>query len=146
MDQTFPDSLMAKHFQLDLRSFLLGGHCVATVKSEKTGKHFTYRVKLPKKQGAALAFVEVNCGDQAGYKYIGSIFPEGFRHSPKSPIREDAPSVKGFNWLWRCTYKPELMEQAEIMHSGVCCRCGRELTDPTSIALGVGPICANKGN
>jgi hypothetical protein len=140
---------MPKTFSMPLRDFLLGGHCVATVTSIETGKHFTYRVKLPKKQGAALGFVEVNCGD-GGYKYIGSIFPNlpnrpgGFRHSPKSPIAPNAASVKGFSWLWRCTEKPELLAQAEVSHSGICCRCGRELTNPESIASGLGPICATK--
>lgn len=28
--------------------------------------------------------------------------------------------------------------------TGVCCCCGRELTDPESIAAGIGPICASK--
>lgn len=28
---------------------------------------------------------------------------------------------------------------------GVCCRCGRTLTDEESIARGIGPVCANKG-
>lgn len=28
--------------------------------------------------------------------------------------------------------------------TGVCCCCGRELTDPASIAAGIGPICATK--
>lgn len=28
--------------------------------------------------------------------------------------------------------------------TGVCCCCGRELTDPQSIAAGIGPICASK--
>jgi hypothetical protein len=28
--------------------------------------------------------------------------------------------------------------------SGVCCSCGRDLTDPVSIAAGIGPICARK--
>lgn len=30
--------------------------------------------------------------------------------------------------------------------SGVCCSCGRELTDDASIAAGIGPICAKKFN
>jgi hypothetical protein len=25
----------------------------------------------------------------------------------------------------------------------ICCRCGRTLTDPTSMALGIGPECLN---
>lgn len=28
--------------------------------------------------------------------------------------------------------------------SGRCCSCGRDLTDPESIAAGIGPICASK--
>lgn len=28
---------------------------------------------------------------------------------------------------------------------GVCCKCGRTLTDEESIAAGIGPICASKG-
>lgn len=28
--------------------------------------------------------------------------------------------------------------------SGRCCSCGRDLTDPSSIAMGIGPICAEK--
>lgn len=28
--------------------------------------------------------------------------------------------------------------------SGVCCSCGRDLTDPASIEAGIGPICAQK--
>ena len=30
--------------------------------------------------------------------------------------------------------------------NGVCCFCGRELTDPNSIKLGIGPICAANHN
>lgn len=28
--------------------------------------------------------------------------------------------------------------------TGICCCCGRELTDPESIAAGIGPVCATK--
>jgi Family of unknown function (DUF6011) len=30
-------------------------------------------------------------------------------------------------------------------NTGVCCICGVELTDPDSIAAGIGPICATRG-
>jgi hypothetical protein len=38
------------------------------------------------------------------------------------------------------------LEQAAAMghQTGCCVICGRELTDPGSIALGVGPVCAEK--
>jgi len=28
--------------------------------------------------------------------------------------------------------------------TGVCCMCGRDLTDPESVAAGIGPICSGK--
>jgi len=31
----------------------------------------------------------------------------------------------------------------EVWHSGECSRCGRKLTDPTSIEGGLGPVCAD---
>lgn len=30
--------------------------------------------------------------------------------------------------------------------SGICCCCGRELTDPQSISAGIGPVCAVRWN
>jgi hypothetical protein len=32
----------------------------------------------------------------------------------------------------------------EFWHEGKCCRCGRKLTVPASIASGIGPECATK--
>lgn len=41
--------------------------------------------------------------------------------------------------------KLTLAEAARIGHqTGSCCICGRELTDPASIAMGIGPICIDK--
>lgn len=38
------------------------------------------------------------------------------------------------------------MEEAVLYgkQTGVCCCCGRELTDPQSVEAGIGPICASK--
>lgn len=33
----------------------------------------------------------------------------------------------------------------DVTHAGSCCRCGRLLTTPASIAAGIGPICAKGG-
>jgi hypothetical protein len=42
--------------------------------------------------------------------------------------------------------KLTLAQAAEMGHqTGVCCICGRELTDPNSVAMGIGPICIQKG-
>ena len=42
-------------------------------------------------------------------------------------------------------HKLTLEQAARMGHqTGVCCICGRELTDPNSIAMGIGPICVEK--
>lgn len=50
--------------------------------------------------------------------------------------------------LRHCTpeNRMSLDEAKEFGHLyGICCKCGRTLTDETSIANGIGPICASKG-
>lgn len=142
---------MAKNFSLSLQDFALRGNAVFTIVSSKTGEHFTYKVQTPKKPGGtALGFVSVLRGGTQEYAFIGSLFPEGdngvvFRHSPKSPVGVDAPSVKTFGWLWK---KREEVDHpnfhSQILHEGMCCRCGRPLTNPESIAAGIGPDCAGR--
>lgn len=39
---------------------------------------------------------------------------------------------------------PKAAAQAYGIETGVCCICSRELTDPVSIAQGIGPICAGR--
>lgn len=39
---------------------------------------------------------------------------------------------------------PKAAAQAYGIETGVCCICNRELTDPVSVAQGIGPICADR--
>lgn len=39
---------------------------------------------------------------------------------------------------------PGAAARAYGIKTGTCCCCGRELTDPASIAAGIGPVCATK--
>lgn len=53
----------------------------------------------------------------------------------------DAGAIRRIRPEWRMT----LEEAAEFGRAtGVCCCCGRELTNPASIEAGIGPICAAK--
>lgn len=54
-------------------------------------------------------------------------------------------SIRVFLWtLWKINQGKGLPEGYEIRHAGRCCRCGRTLTVPTSIDMGLGPVCADK--
>ena len=53
--------------------------------------------------------------------------------------------IKGAIYRLGMENKLTVAQAAAIGHAtGVCCCCGRELTDPISVANGVGPICAAK--
>lgn len=49
---------------------------------------------------------------------------------------------KMFVWTWNQVHKGLLPPEIEVWHEGACCYCGRKLTVPASIELGVGPDCA----
>jgi hypothetical protein len=139
------------------RTFMLAGNARVTLVSGKTGARFTYRVRakdVPTTEGAAapdvtktLFFVQLLNGadNTSDYVFLGTIFPgepTTYRHGRKSPVSTDAPSTKGFAWAWSFIAKGELPPGCEVWHEGKCGRCGHPLTVPSSIAIGLGPICA----
>lgn len=73
--------------------------------------------------------------------FCGSVTTEGkYLHSPKLKVMLDGAQVAVLSNLVT-NLEEEL--QAYGMRTGECSCCGRELTNPTSIALGIGPICAD---
>lgn len=153
------------------RRFLLGGRATTTLVS-KTGKRVTYRISLAKlragqQKDEAPFYVDVLTGsnNEDDYTPIGMLFYARetgeltFRHYDgtwgafrKSSIGADADSVKGFWWLvekLNGLLEPggprELPEGVELYHEGRCSICSRKLTTPESVASGVGPKCAEKG-
>ena len=59
--------------------------------------------------------------------------------SPKGLLLE-----KMFVWTWNKVHKGLLPAEIEVWHEGACCYCGRKLTVPASIELGIGPDCAEE--
>jgi hypothetical protein len=124
--------------------YLTAGRSIATVKSGKTGAHFTYRV-VAADDGAAF-FVSVLNGpsNTSDFKYIGLIGRRGdFIATRKSPS-PDASSFKVFAWMWAHLNAGHGLGSSEVHHDGKCGRCRRTLTVPMSLELGLGPVCVNK--
>jgi hypothetical protein len=131
---------------LTKRSFVLAGNATFTVKSLSSGNHITYKVKKGKDESAP-HFVSVLTGtdNESDFSYLGTIFPSGeFRRTAKSKISADAPSAKGFEWVWRNIESDNLATRAEFLPACQCARCGRKLTNPTSVEQALGPECAGK--
>lgn len=127
------------------RNYVLAGEATVTLRSSTTGNRYTFQVtKSEARRPGELPvwFVRVlNGADNTGdYRYLGTIFPDGFRLTRKSTVSADAPSVVAFTWFSRHWEDARI----EVWHEGVCGRCGRKLTVPESIETGLGPICAGK--
>lgn len=94
-------------------------------------------------------FVAVLTGSDntSDYSYLGSIVTHPhprYEHGRKSRIGPDAPSAKAASWYLSRLFGGGDVSQVEVWHDGTCGRCGRDLTDPVSVARGIGPECWEK--
>lgn len=134
---------MNKLAAADAARFLLAGNARATIQNTATGNRFTYRIRAAKNGGVHFVSVLVGSDNEADYSYLGFIRDGRFVHGgAKSRIGYDAPSAKAFAWVF--PRLGSLPENVEIWHEGCCGRCGRALTVPESIMMGLGPECAGK--
>lgn len=133
-----------------VKQFLLAGDAYITLKSQLSGQHYTYQVTKAKQQGipafdaAEKWFVRVLAnGDE--YIYVGMIDPiraPNLRLTKASKMDEGSSAVKAFRYFYGHLMQGRIAPQLEVRHDGRCGRCGRQLTHPESIDLGIGPDCA----
>lgn len=129
--------------------YVLGGKGTATIRSEATGKRFTYKFGVPKNpqpNRKIPIFVKLLVAPET-YQYIGCIWREAngrlsYAHGANCRIGKDAPSIKAIQWFLKCIERSVVPDQLSVYHEGVCGRCGRKLTVPESIESGLGPVCA----
>ena len=131
-------------------TFVLAGNAIFTLVSLKTGARYTYRVRMaePEPGKPSTWFVSLLTGpDNTGdYQYIGIIdSSRTFRRTRKSKLSETSLPVVAFRWVYEKLAAHLDPPNVEIWHAGRCGRCGRTLTVPESIQLGLGPECASKG-
>lgn len=120
------------------REYATAGNATLTLQSEKTGVHFTYKVKAAK-DNTELFFVSLLSGSDntSDYQYLGIIREGKFTTTRASRASNDAPSVKAFSYFWNSSTPVQLT----VRHAGKCGRCGRTLTEPESLDSGLGPEC-----
>ena len=129
----------------DMLTFALAGCATLTLVSEKTGVRYTFKISQPK--GArpnCPYFVSVMYGsdNETEFAYLGCIYPDrAYRHGKKSALPVDDIREKAFVFFWNNVTNGRCPPQLAVWHEGKCCRCGRKLTVPESIANGIGPEC-----
>ena len=123
-----------------------------TLRSIASGAHFTYRVARPAGKGEErpwLVSILTGPDNTSDYVYLGLLRVDAagviLQHTTKSGLPTTAPAWKAWDFLTRAVLQRGRMPAAlEVFHEGRCGRCGRKLTTPESVALGLGPECATK--
>lgn len=122
-----------------INAFMFAGNATFTLRSQRTGKHITYRVRVSDGDWP-VHFVSVMTGsdNEAHYTYIGHFRDGDFVRDRKKRLADDDIRVRSF--IWFLAHKEASV--VEVWHEGRCGCCGRKLTTPASIERGIGPICA----
>lgn len=126
--------------------FMMAGRATVTLKSKRTGKHYTYKVNKGKKDGAP-HFVNLMTGpdNENSFTYMACIFEgKNLRWTQKSCVPSDSAPFAAFRYVFERLLEGTEPSGVEVYHSGRCGACGRKLTTPESVASGIGPICAGR--
>jgi len=130
------------------KDFLFAGRALFTVSNDRTKTHYTYKVN--RKEGefrgkrTSTYFVKVkDASAQWGFAYLGILQKDGtLITTSKSRYGAATVEFKGAQWACAAVVNGKAIpEYAHIQHAGRCGKCGKELTDPTSIKFGIGPEC-----
>ena len=114
-----------------------------TIKSNKTGKEFTYKIVRSEYKGKWYTHIKVETGYQ-NFKRLGTYY-NGKIFNKKAVV--ETPSAIAISFVLDKVEKSQiefLDKNIQVMHQGNCLCCGKPLTDSHSIELGLGPICANR--
>lgn len=129
----------------DALAFMLAGKATFTVQSDVTFEYLTFQIRNWKKaKHGTMHFVSVRTGND--YASIGAIRDRNSFsfNSNKSDLPYDDKRVRGFRYIFEHLQNHRMPPKCEIWHEGQCGRCNRPLTDPESIARGIGPECIKK--
>lgn len=126
--------------------FMLAGNAIVTFQGRR--ERFTYRVQSAKSAGGAPShFVALLTGpdNSRSYEYLGCIYQSrAYAHGRNSKIPQSAMAAVAFTWVWRTLSGGNMHPELGVWHEGRCGKCGRRLTTPRSILIGLGPTCEGR--
>lgn len=133
----------------DYLSYITGGNSLVTAKSQRTGRHFTFKIKCPKDkkpEDTTILFVSVLTGpdNNHAYTYCGFLKKDHgtWYYRPGSKrVSPDALSNRVFSFITRLATRGMSHPEMIMWHHGQCRRCGRTLTTEWA-KEGIGPECS----
>ena len=124
------------------QDYIVGGRGILTVRSVRTGVHFTFKIGKPARaDGPWVLFVSVLIGRE-NYEYLGHVGVAGMAFTSfRRTTRTLATAATAVEFLLACLKKNVLHPDMEVSHQGRCGCCGKLITTPSSLASGIGPEC-----
>ncbi len=122
-----------------IRKFIYGGKAVFTIRSQTSGKHWSFSIRETKKKDGFFVF---GLGYQQEFSYMGLIKHDRYHITANSQYSSDNERHLIIAHLLEYIRRGALHKKFEFFHEGKCGVCGRPLTDPESIERGLGPVCA----
>lgn len=125
-----------------IKQYIMGGKGILTLESP-SGKHHTYYFKKPRNEDCfPKDVIFVYCLHEGSELfYVGMIEQGKFRLTQSSRFLFDSEIVKGAKYIMKMASSCNDGRPMKLYHEGMCCRCGRRLTNPDSIKRGIGRKC-----
>ena len=124
-----------------LEKYIFAGNAYFTLTSRKTNAHYTYNIS--KKKNAPVWFVKIQDGHSnvySGYIKVNNGTYQYYKGNSGTYDMDDN-RILSLMWFIRHINDTDIDNKIVLQHVGKCCKCGRKLTDPKSIELGIGPEC-----
>lgn len=128
---------------IDLK-FVMAGKATFTVENPKK-KHYTYQIKFSKKINKYFVYLLTGPNNENSFTYMGMLINSHVKMTQASKYSLESLPVKVFNWVMSIIESGKSLPNGYFLeHNGSCGRCGKKLTTPESIKMGLGPICRSK--
>jgi len=115
-----------------------------TIKNTERNTHVTFRVRRPKGFKTLLLDAMVGSDNEDGFEYVGSM-NRGLWIKGKAGVSNKAATIRSaIMWSMSRVKSNSLPSGVVFHHSGDCACCGRTLTNPDSLATGIGPVCSGR--
>ncbi len=139
--------------ELDTK-FFTGGNSIFTVDNGQ-GVHYTFKIRQPRKNETDSPFkskpyfVSLLTGsdNEHSYTYLGIMngIDGSIRLTKASKYTDDTTPVKVIRWTMKHVFGDRLLPDGySVNHSSHCGCCGRLLTEPLSLKIGIGPECRKR--
>lgn len=125
--------------------YITGGHGTFTLVGKNARYTYSTSQSADDKGNLSPIFIRVKTGPDND-AYIGYLPLTNLASLQAG--KKGLPGAQSYQalewWLKSFMAKSPKITDAQVWHEGTCCRCGRQLTVPESIASGIGPVCAEK--